>query len=109
ALCLSGGGARGSFQMGAIEFLYEVFGYRPDFLATTSVGSVNGIKLAEGAPPATNDSATILSAVAAGVIDEQLTAMRGLKQIWLGIQGPSNFFVIRPPFVGTQIQKQIEE
>ena len=28
ALCLSGGATRGSFQVGAIKFLYEQYGFR---------------------------------------------------------------------------------
>jgi hypothetical protein len=51
ALCLSGGGARGSFQMGAIKCLYTVYGFRPDVIVGTSVGSLNGAKLAEGSTP----------------------------------------------------------
>ena len=43
ALCLSGGAARGSFQMGAIKCLYETYGFRPDIITGTSVGAVNGI------------------------------------------------------------------
>ena len=37
ALCLSGGGARGSFQVGAIKCLYVRYGYRPDLIVGTSV------------------------------------------------------------------------
>ncbi len=52
AITLGGGGARGDFEVGALHFLYE-HGLRPDILCTTSVGSVNGLKLAEdeGADP----------------------------------------------------------
>jgi hypothetical protein len=32
ALWLSGGATRGSFQMGAIKFLYEQHGFRPDII-----------------------------------------------------------------------------
>jgi hypothetical protein len=44
---LGGGGARGDFEVGALQFLYER-AMRPELLCTTSVGSVNGLKLAEG-------------------------------------------------------------
>lgn len=47
ALVLSGGATRGDFEAGAVKFLYEV-GIRPDIICSTSVGSVNAIKLAEG-------------------------------------------------------------
>jgi hypothetical protein len=103
ALCLSGGATRGSFQMGAIKCLYEVYGFRPDVIAGTSVGAINGIKLACAPPPATNDSAAILSAVAGGMVDPQLMHMRQLEQFWLGTNGRQDFFEVRRPFVGTMV------
>jgi NTE family protein len=48
ALSLSGGGSKGDFQLGAVRFLYRVRGVRPDIIIGTSVGSINGAKLAEG-------------------------------------------------------------
>ncbi len=45
---LSGGGAKGSFQIGALRFLMEMRGIHPDVVSGTSVGAVNGAKLAEG-------------------------------------------------------------
>ena len=50
AICLSGGGAKGDFQLGALTLLYER-GIRPEVICATSVGSVNAIKLAEGEDP----------------------------------------------------------
>lgn len=47
AIVLSGGGARGDFEVGALELMYQR-GYRPDILTGTSVGSINASKLAEG-------------------------------------------------------------
>lgn len=47
AIVLSGGGSKGDFEVGVLHYLYSA-GIRPDVLCTTSVGSVNGIKLAEG-------------------------------------------------------------
>jgi NTE family protein len=47
AICLSGGGSRGDFEIGALEFLYEQ-GIRATIICATSVGSVNAAKLAEG-------------------------------------------------------------
>ena len=47
ALVLSGGGAKGDFQIGALRFLYDQ-GVRPDILCGTSVGAINATKLAEG-------------------------------------------------------------
>jgi predicted acylesterase/phospholipase RssA len=108
ALCLSGGGARGSFQMGAIKCLYEVFGFRPDIIAAASVGAVNGIKLATEPPPLNNDSRSILTQVAAGNVDGQLRAMRELEQDWLGFLSATDFFVVRAPFKGTPIEDAVK-
>ena len=47
-LALSGGGTRGSFQLGAIKYLYEEWGVRPDVIVGTSVGALNGLMLAHG-------------------------------------------------------------
>src|SRR5690349_21450638 len=104
ALSLSGGGARGSFQLGALTALYDVYGFRPDVIAGTSVGSVNGIMLAQGAPPAVNDPAAILAAVAAGTIDPQLTALRRLEAEWDTFLTTSDFFLLQPAFRGTMLE-----
>lgn len=47
ALVLSGGGSRGDFEVGALQYLYEG-GYFASTVCTTSVGSVNGVQLARG-------------------------------------------------------------
>ena len=47
ALVLSGGGALGAFQVGAIKRLWET-GYRPELICGVSVGAINALKLAEG-------------------------------------------------------------
>lgn len=47
ALSLSGGGAKGDFQLGAVAFLKRVRELKPDIIVGSSVGSINGIKLAE--------------------------------------------------------------
>jgi predicted acylesterase/phospholipase RssA len=77
-LALSGGGARGSFQMGALDCLYTVFRYRPQVIAGTSVGSVNGILLAQ----AEND-------------DEALAQVRKLRGVWDSLTGPGDFYAVR--------------
>lgn len=109
ALCLSGGGARGSFQIGAIKCLYEVYGFRPDVIAGTSVGAVNGIKLAAAPPPANNDSESILNAVRNGLIDKQLKQMQELEKLWFNFISPVNFFKVREPFLGTQIEDAVNK
>jgi predicted acylesterase/phospholipase RssA len=58
ALVLSGGGAKGCFEVGAAKKLWED-GYRPDIICGISVGSLNGAKLAEKA----DTSATDLEAI----------------------------------------------
>ncbi len=46
ALILSGGGARGAFQVGAEKYAREVKGYHWDIIAGVSVGALNGAMLA---------------------------------------------------------------
>jgi NTE family protein len=108
ALALSGGGAHGSFQLGALGALYDVYGFRPDVIAGTSVGSINGIKLALAQPPAVNDPAAILASVAAGQPDSGLTALRSLEALWEMLSASGGFFTIKPVFAGTVIQDLIE-
>lgn len=46
ALVLSGGGAKGAFQVGAEKYAREVKGYQWDIIAGVSVGALNGAMLA---------------------------------------------------------------
>lgn len=46
ALILSGGGAKGCFEVGAVKHLWET-GWRPDIICGVSVGALNAAKLAE--------------------------------------------------------------
>lgn len=46
ALILSGGGAKGAFQVGAEKYAREVKGYHWDIIAGVSVGALNGTMLA---------------------------------------------------------------
>mgnify|MGYP000247648686 CR=1 FL=1 len=48
ALVLSGGGAKGAFQVGAEKYAREVKGYHWDIIAGVSVGALNGAMLAMG-------------------------------------------------------------
>jgi NTE family protein len=77
-LALSGGGSRGSFQIGALEYLYTVLNYRPDVIAATSVGSINGIALAQGRTPA-----------------EQLAQLNSLLEVWRSLASPGDFYTVR--------------
>lgn len=47
ALCLSGGGAKGDFEVGALTFLSRR-GIVPNIVCGTSVGAVNAVAIAEG-------------------------------------------------------------
>lgn len=73
-LALSGGGARGAFQLGVLDYLYDIKGIRPDAIASTSVGSINAIQLVMGDDPAKN-------------------AVEKLKNVWLGLEQPSNMWI----------------
>ena len=48
-IALSGGGSKGDFEVGALRYLYDHTFVRPDIICGTSVGSINGVQLSEGA------------------------------------------------------------
>jgi predicted acylesterase/phospholipase RssA len=79
ALVLQGGGAYGAFQTGVIEALYNR-GFRPSIIVGTSVGALNGAKLAEGYEGVQND----------------------LVDLWMSIQddgsGSNSIFVKNPRY-----------
>ncbi|MCM3042540.1 patatin-like phospholipase family protein [Paenibacillus motobuensis] len=74
-LVLSGGGARGDFEVGAVRYLYEL-GIRPTVLTGSSVGAINAIKLAEGE----------------GDGNDPNRGLRGLIQIWRGLNTNSDMW-----------------
>jgi NTE family protein len=78
-LALSGGALQGSFQVGALECLYTQFGYRPEVIAGTSVGSVNGLAIAQGRTP-----------------DEQLEQLNKLLGVWRNLSAPSHVYITKP-------------
>lgn len=78
AICLSGGGAKGDFELGALRLLYDR-GVRPDVLCSTSVGSVNAVKLAEGEDPARPDH-----------------GLSGLERQWESLQRNSDMYLDEP-------------
>src|SRR5262249_40114993 len=55
-LVLSGGGAKGDFEVGALQYIYES-GYFASAICSTSVGSVNAIQLAHGKDRSTQKAA----------------------------------------------------
>jgi NTE family protein len=73
-IVLSGGGAKGDFQVGALRFLYDQ-GIRPQVLCGTSVGAINAAKLAEGENPANPGQ-----------------GLSGLERIWDGLQYNSDMY-----------------
>ncbi len=73
ALVLSGGGARGDFQVGALRYLYDR-GIRPEIICGTSVGAINGAKLAEGERSPTH-------------------GLAGLEKIWLGLMRNEDMYL----------------
>jgi Patatin-like phospholipase len=78
AIVLSGGFAFGSFEVGAVRYLYNT-GVRPNIICGTSVGAINGAKLAEGegTDPVTG----------------QPTGLPGLENIWLTLNQNSDVYV----------------
>ncbi len=75
ALALSGGGSRGSFQIGALRYLYDVVGIAPTIIAGTSAGSVLAALLAQGADR-----------------DEQRAALADLELIWREMPETSHLY-----------------
>ncbi len=80
AIVMSGGGSKGAFQVGALKRMYEV-GIRPQIVCGTSVGALNGAKLAE-------NSETVISE---------------LETLWLSLQGNEDVLALSPP-VGALLQ-----
>jgi NTE family protein len=77
ALVLSGGGSKGDFELGAIRYLYEVKKIQPTLISGTSVGSLNGAKLAEGESSAES-------------------GLRGLLTIWLSLDRKEDMWMFEP-------------
>lgn len=80
-LVLSGGGARSSFQIGALRYLYDVAKIEPSVIAGTSAGS-------------------ILSTILAQYDDHagQRAALDQLEEIWLDMRTSSDMFAEYPWF-----------
>lgn len=79
---LSGGGAKGSFQVGAAQYLIRGKGIKPDILTGTSVGAFNGLKLAEGERVPTQGAFP--------------SGLEGLEQIWLKLRWPGQMYAPVP-------------
>lgn len=80
-LVLSGGGARASFQLGALTYLYREVGIAPEIFVGTSAGSILSAALAQFASPG-----------------EQAEMVERLKDLWFSVEQPSDMFIERPWF-----------
>ncbi len=79
---LSGGGSRLSFQLGALEYLYEHDEqFRPTIFVGTSAGSILASNLAQSTDRV-----------------EQIEYLRMLRRIWDEMQKPDDMFTPRPWF-----------
>jgi predicted acylesterase/phospholipase RssA len=81
AIALSGGGAKGDFEVGALRYLQENYG-RPHIVTGTSVGAISAIKIAEGGGAALPQVGGWL-------------AQDDLERIWLRLQQNSDMFIPR--------------
>ena len=77
ALVLSGGGSKGDFELGAIQYLYRIHGIQPTLIVGTSVGAINGAKLAEGE----------------GSVD---SGLRGLERTWYTLDRNEDMWLYEP-------------
>jgi NTE family protein len=75
ALVMSGGGSRGAFEVGAVDYLVNDLGYDFQVIAGVSTGSLNAIVLAQGAGVAG--------------LAEQVAA---LKDLWFGIRSAEDIY-----------------
>jgi predicted acylesterase/phospholipase RssA len=85
AIVLSGGGAKGDFEVGALNFLYGA-GISPQLLCGTSVGAINAAKLAEGTP----------------------TSLSELTQFWLELMQNQDMFLEENWVIQSPLRPAIE-
>ncbi len=75
ALVMSGGGAKGAFQLGAVDYLITEGGLDFDVISGVSVGSLNAVMLAQGKGPEG--------------LKQQLAV---LKKFWLSMEGNGDVY-----------------
>lgn len=80
-LVLSGGGARASFQIGALKYLYREAGIAPEIFVGTSAGSILASMLAQYSDPA-----------------DQAEAVEVLEGLWTSMTGQEDMFIERSWF-----------
>ena len=77
---LSGGGARASFQIGALDYLYA---NDPEFTPTIFIGASAGAILAAGLAQYPNRR-------------EQIGFLERVDDLWCSMTGPEDMFTPRP-------------
>jgi len=92
-LVLSGGASLGDFEVGAVRRLYEL-GFQPKLIVGTSVGAVNGVKLAEGEGRGSANSPS---------------GLEGLEKMWLSLNSNADFYVPNPNFTAQDEFKELEK
>ena len=80
-LVLSGGGARSSFQLGALRYLYDEVRIAPSVIAGTSAGSILGAVLAQDADH-----------------EGQRARLDRLEELWRGMESSADMFTELPWF-----------
>lgn len=80
-LVLSGGGARASFQTGALRYLYDRAGISPSVMVGTSAGSVLTAALSQSLDR-----------------DQQIEALDRVEALWLAMKHSDDMFAPRPWF-----------
>ena len=75
AIALAGGGARASFQIGALAYLYDYEEIRPDIFTGTSAGAILSSALAQYSDP-----------------ESQREALRHVEEIWSNMHSSSDMF-----------------
>ncbi|HSN42887.1 MAG TPA: patatin-like phospholipase family protein, partial [Propionibacteriaceae bacterium] len=79
AIVLSGGGARASFQIGALRYLYEVVGIHPSVMVGTSAGAILVAMMSQHSDA-----------------EGQLASVHELEKMWLSMERQSDMFTERP-------------
>ena len=74
-LVLSGGGSRADFEIGAVRYLYDRVGVRPDVIVGTSAGSFLAAVLAQSAEP-----------------QDQRKSLADLERLWRGMRRNDEMF-----------------
>ena len=109
AFVLSGGGSLGAVQVGMLQALYER-GVKPDVVAGTSVGAVNGAFIASR--PQVVDTVLELASVWRGLTRSEVFPVRPLKGL-MGFVGRSTSLVSPQAFrdivVGNAVCRRLED